>query len=253
MKTSILALSALVVAAPAVAQVMTPADYVKTAGVSDLYERQSSQIVLQSTQDPKIRSFAQHDGGGEDRTGGAGSRRHAEDDVAAVPIIDAGDLAIAYREQGTGVQPPVLLLHGWPDYASTWDEAAPVVAGAGRRLIVPTFLGFGDTQFRDNAAPRAGNSAMHAIDMIAFLEALGIQRFAVVGHDWGFNIAEALAVGWPERVKRLAMLATPPRLDGMPTPPFKQAQRYWYHGSWRRHAASRRCAPIRTASRISVG
>ena len=59
MKISTLALSTLVVAAPAAAQVMTPAEYVKTAGASDLYERQSSQIVLQSTQDPKIRSFAQ--------------------------------------------------------------------------------------------------------------------------------------------------------------------------------------------------
>jgi len=50
---------AMVVAAPAAAQVMTPADYVATAGASDLYERTSSQIVLESTADPKVRSFAQ--------------------------------------------------------------------------------------------------------------------------------------------------------------------------------------------------
>lgn len=49
----------LVVATPAAAQVMTPADYVATAGASDLYERTSSQIVLESTADPKIRSFAE--------------------------------------------------------------------------------------------------------------------------------------------------------------------------------------------------
>ena len=58
MKTIIIALATLA-AAPAAAQVMTPADYVKTAGASDLYERQSSQIVLQTTQDPKVRQFAQ--------------------------------------------------------------------------------------------------------------------------------------------------------------------------------------------------
>ena len=58
MKKLILGLSALV-AAPAAAQVMAPAEYVKTAGASDLFERQSSQIVLQSTQDPKVRQFAQ--------------------------------------------------------------------------------------------------------------------------------------------------------------------------------------------------
>ncbi len=67
------------------------------------------------------------------------------------------------------------------------------------------------------------------MDMIALLDALGIEKLAVIGHDWGANIAEALAVGWPDRIERIAMLATPPRLGGMPTPPFEQAQRYWYH------------------------
>ena len=54
----LLAASAMVVAAPAAAQVMAPAEYVMTAGASDLYERTSSQIVLQSTRDPKVRDFA---------------------------------------------------------------------------------------------------------------------------------------------------------------------------------------------------
>lgn len=59
MKTMMFAAAALVVAAPAAAQVMTPAEFVKTAGASDLYEKESSRLVLQTTQDPKIRSFAQ--------------------------------------------------------------------------------------------------------------------------------------------------------------------------------------------------
>ena len=58
-KLFILAPWALIVAAPAMAQVMPAADYVKTAGASDLYERQSAQIVLQTTTNPAIRSFAQ--------------------------------------------------------------------------------------------------------------------------------------------------------------------------------------------------
>ena len=58
MKTALIALS-LLAATPAAAQVMTPAEYVKTTGASDLYERQSSQIVLQTTQDPKVRQFAE--------------------------------------------------------------------------------------------------------------------------------------------------------------------------------------------------
>ena len=143
--------------------------------------------------------------------------------------IDAGDLLVALEEQGPEDGEAVLLLHGWPDDASTWDGVAPVLAASGLRVLVPTLRGFGGTRFRDDAAPRLGNSGVHALDMIALADALGLERFAVVGHDWGSNIAEALAVGWPERVERIAMLSTPPRLGGMPTPPFEQAQLYWYH------------------------
>ncbi|WP_254606561.1 alpha/beta fold hydrolase [Sphingomonas bacterium] len=123
----------------------------------------------------------------------------------------------------------MLLLHGWPDDASTWDDVAPSVAGAGYRVLVPTLRGFGATRFRNGASPRTGNSGIHAIDMMALMDALGIERFSVAGHDWGSNIAEALAVGWPDRVERITMLSTPPRLGGMPTPTFEQAQLYWYH------------------------
>ena len=59
MKTLIFATAALFVAAPATAQVMSPSEYVATAGASDLYERTSSQVVLESTQNPALRSFAQ--------------------------------------------------------------------------------------------------------------------------------------------------------------------------------------------------
>ena len=64
---------------------------------------------------------------------------------------------------------------------------------------------------------------------MALIDVLGVDRFCVAGHDWGSNIAEALAVGWPARIERLAMLSTTPRLGGMPTPSFEQTQRQWYH------------------------
>jgi len=146
-----------------------------------------------------------------------------------MPTVARDDLIIDYRELGGRDAPAILLIHGWPDDASTWDAVAPVLAEAGFRVIVPTLRGFGATRFADAAAPRTGNSAMLAIDAIALMDALGIARFMVAGHDWGSNTAEALAVGWPERIVRLAMLSTPPRLGGMPTPPFEQAQRQWYH------------------------
>ncbi len=146
-----------------------------------------------------------------------------------MPLVPAGDLIIAYADCGDPRGQPVLLIHGWPDDGSTWDAVVPHLNAAGLRTIVPTLRGFGDTRFADDAAPRTGNSAILAMDMIALMDSLGIERFMIAGHDWGSNTAEAIAVGWPDRVERMAMLSTPPRLGGMPTPPFEQAQRQWYH------------------------
>jgi len=144
-------------------------------------------------------------------------------------MIEAGGLEISYIDEGDHNAPVVLLLHGWPDDSSTWTDVAPQLTAAGLRTIVPTLRGFGGTRILAPEAPRTGNAAMLALDAIALLDALGVDHFLVAGHDWGANIGEALAVGWPDRVERLAMLATPPRLGGMPTPPFEQTQRQWYH------------------------
>ncbi len=146
-----------------------------------------------------------------------------------MPSIVTDDLDIAFVDQGPGDAPVALLLHGWPDDAGTWDAVAARLNAAGLRTIVPSLRGFGDTRFRDPESPRTGNSAILALDAIALMDALDVERFMVAGHDWGSNIAEALAVGWPERVQRIALLSSMPRLGGVPTPPFDQAQRDWYH------------------------
>lgn len=139
------------------------------------------------------------------------------------------DVDIHYQVHGRPDGPAAFLIHGWPDDASTWDAALPVLIETGCRLIVPTLRGFGQSRFRDAAAPRTGDSAIHAMDTKALADALEIDRFAVIGHDWGANIAEAMAVGWPKQVDRIALLSTPPRLGGLQTPPFWHAQRQWYH------------------------
>jgi len=138
-------------------------------------------------------------------------------------------LNIAFREDGPPEAPVVLLIHGWPDDATTWDRVTPHLVSAGYRVIAPWLRGFGQTTFLDESTFRTGNSGMLALDAIALMDALGVETFSVVGHDWGSNTAEALAVGWPDRVQRIALLSTPPRLGGMPTPPFKHAQLEWYH------------------------
>ena len=146
-----------------------------------------------------------------------------------VAELDTGNLIQTFADHGPKDGPVVLLVHGWPDDASTWDDVVPALNKVGLRTIVPTLRGFGTTRFADAVTPRTGNSGRLAMDMIALLDALGVDRFMVAGHDWGSNAAEALAVGWPERVERMAMLSTPPRLGGMPTPPFWHAQLEWYH------------------------
>lgn len=146
-----------------------------------------------------------------------------------MPTLATDTLDIAYADDGPQGGRAVLLLHGWPDDASTWDAVAPRLNAAGFRTVTPTLRGFGETRFRDADTPRTGNAAVLAIDAIALLDALAIDRFLVAGHDWGSSIAEALAVGWPDRVERIAMLATPPRLGRLKTPPFWHAELEWYH------------------------
>lgn len=138
-------------------------------------------------------------------------------------------LNVSYTDEGPRDAQPILLLHGWPDDASTWDAIAPLLNDAGYRTITPTLRGFGETHFLSTQTTRTGNAAVLAIDAIEMLDALGIEKFSVAGHDWGSNIAEALAIGWPNRVACIAMLSSPPRLGGLPDPPFWHARLQWYH------------------------
>ncbi|HEY4195892.1 MAG TPA: alpha/beta hydrolase [Mucilaginibacter sp.] len=155
-------------------------------------------------------------------------------------------LEMAYLEAGENNDNVVLLIHGWPDDATTWTAVMSSLVNAGFRAIAPFSRGFGETRFLNKDTPRTGNPGRLAMDLIALLNALNIDNFQVVGHDWGSNAAEALAVGWPERVKKMAQLSTPSRLGGLPTPPFKHAQLEWYHWfqATKRGAAAVRKDPV---------
>jgi pimeloyl-ACP methyl ester carboxylesterase len=137
-------------------------------------------------------------------------------------------LDIELRADGDGNAGTVLLLHGWPDDATTWDHIAPELHRAGHRTIAPMHRGFGKTRLRNSKARRTGNAGILAIDAIELMDALESEQFYVAGHDWGSSTAEALAVGWPKRVMRLAMISTPSRIGGLKMPDFEQAARFWY-------------------------
>lgn len=146
-----------------------------------------------------------------------------------MPKIQTNLLEIIYRDDGPRDAQVVLLLHGWPDDSSTWDAISPILSDAGLRTVAPNTRGFGQTRFLSPTTPRAGNAARLALDAIEMLDTLGVERFSVAGHDWGANMAAILAVGWPDRVDRIAMLSSPPQLGGLSNPPFWHARLQWYH------------------------
>lgn len=113
--------------------------------------------------------------------------------------IDAGALNIGYAEAGPQDGPAVILLHGWPYDIHTFVDVAPVLAASGYRVIVPFLRGYGTTRFLSNDALRNGQQSVIAVDIIALMDALEIDKAVVAGCDWGARTANIVAALWPER------------------------------------------------------
>jgi pimeloyl-ACP methyl ester carboxylesterase len=92
-------------------------------------------------------------------------------------------------------------LHGFPYDIHTYVDVAPQLAARGCRVIVPCLRGFGATRFRDSATLRSGEQAAIGADVIALLDALGISRAVLAGHNWGGRAACVAAALWPERCR----------------------------------------------------
>jgi len=110
-------------------------------------------------------------------------------------------LNIGFEETGSATGFPIILLHGFPDDVRAWDDVAPPLAAAGHRVLVPYLRGYGATRFRDAAAPRMAEQAAIGQDVIDFADALGLDRFAVAGYDWGGRAAAIAAALFPTRVR----------------------------------------------------
>jgi len=138
-------------------------------------------------------------------------------------------LEIAFEDGGPEPGPPVLLLHGWPDAPRGWNEIASRLRGRGWRTIAPYLRGFGPTRFRSPSTPRVGAAVALTHDAIDLADALDLERFAVVGHDWGARIAYTLAALFPERVTAVAAMALGYQPRGVfRVPDFTQSKRFWY-------------------------
>src|SRR5690606_33031791 len=97
--------------------------------------------------------------------------------------IDAGDLSVAYFDLGEPDADPVVLLHGYPYDVHSYDEVAPLLVEAGRRVLVPFLRGHGTTRFRDARTERSGQQAALGADLLAFLDALGLEAPVLAGYD----------------------------------------------------------------------
>ena len=138
------------------------------------------------------------------------------------------DLHVAYVECGPADGTPVLLVHGFPDDARTWDRLAPALAADGYRTIAPFVRGFGPTRFAAGAE-RTGEVAALARDVLALADALGLERFHYIGHDWGARAGYAAAALAPRRLRSLTALAVAYGTNhASQTMPIDQTRAYWY-------------------------
>lgn len=147
-------------------------------------------------------------------------------------FVKAGVLNIAYLAEGPVSGPPVVLLHGFPYDVHAFRDVTKILVAKGCRVFVPYLRGFGPTRFLDEATPRSGQQAAMASDLLAFLDALNIEKATLAGFDWGGRIAALIGVLWPERAKGVVLDNNVPvqDIDGdaLDSASPEAEQRYWY-------------------------
>jgi pimeloyl-ACP methyl ester carboxylesterase len=121
----------------------------------------------------------------------------------AIRQVQAGKLNVGYAEMWPANGPVVILLHGWPHDIHSFVGVAPILAAAGYRVIVPYLRGYGSTRILSADTPRNGQQSIFAVDVIALMDALKIDKAVLAGFDWGGRAAEIIAAIWPERCRAL--------------------------------------------------
>jgi pimeloyl-ACP methyl ester carboxylesterase len=140
-------------------------------------------------------------------------------------------LNVGYAEAGPPEGPAVLLLHGWPYDIHSYAEVAPLLAAQGYRALIPYLRGYGTTRFLADETFRNGQQSALAVDTIALLDALEIDKAIVAGFDWGARTADIVAALWPERCRALVSvsgyLIGNQEAGKVPLPPEAELQ-WWY-------------------------
>ncbi len=120
--------------------------------------------------------------------------------------IDADGVRLHVASLGAG--PPLVLLHGWPEFSLTWEPVMRRLAGA-YRLIAPDLRGFGASATPGTAPSDGVGPDVHAADILTVLDALGVATCGLVAHDVGAYVGQTLGRTAPERFDKLFFFDCP--------------------------------------------
>lgn len=135
-------------------------------------------------------------------------------------------LTFDVRDVGASDGTPVVALHGFPQGAGAWDDVSHQLSAQGCRVLAPDQRGYSP-----GARPgAAGDYRMRALvdDVVALLDAAGLESAHLVGHDWGGAVAWAAAAAHPDRLRTLTVLSTPHPLAMAKAMWRGQLARSWY-------------------------
>ena len=148
-----------------------------------------------------------------------------------VRFVQTPMLNIGYEEHGDASGFPIILLHGFPYDIRSFDGVIAPLVGAGHRVIVPYLRGYGPTSFLDPDAPRMAEQAAIGQDVVDLAAALGINRMALAGFDWGLRAGCITSILHPEMVAGFVAMGGYSVQNTVqkeqPAPAFREA-RMWY-------------------------
>lgn len=150
-----------------------------------------------------------------------------------MPTIDTSLLRVAYHvwepAQPLAAQ-TVVLLHGWPDSPRCWAQLAPDLAAAGYRVLAPALRGFSPTTFLSAHTPRTGQLAALGRDVVELVQAWGLHKPVLVGHDWGARAAANACGLAPGLAGHLVLISVGYGTNNpQQTLSMAQLRLYWYH------------------------
>jgi pimeloyl-ACP methyl ester carboxylesterase len=132
--------------------------------------------------------------------------------ATAIQHVHANGIRFAYIAEGRG--PLVLLVHGFPDTAHSWDHVRPLIAAKGYRAVSPFTRGYRPTE----VPPRDADAETLARDVVALVDALGEKEAVLIGHDWGAGAVYGATAIAPQKVRKLIALAIPHPATVKPAP-----------------------------------